>query len=131
MDGITEEYVSPSKLQITGFVAGTETPEYSYNGEKWYNQKAVLVMVDPGYMMYAYKLKNYTLTKWTGWSTDAPATGETRETESKNVFRFINPEMCIVTLVDEFEGTDYVTMLGTDNHNTSCSPAIHILTFVL
>ena len=112
VDGITEEYISPSRFQITGFVAGTEIPEYSYNGEKWYNQKSVPVMVDPGYMMYAYKLKNYTLTKWTEWSTDAPLAGETRETESETVYRFINPEMCIVTLVDEFEGTNDISMLG-------------------
>ncbi len=112
VDGITEEYISPSRFQITGFVAGTEIPEYSHNGEKWYNQKSVPVMVDPGYMMYAYKLKIYTLTKWTEWSTDAPLAGETRETESETVYRFINPEMCIVTLVDEFEGTNDISMLG-------------------
>lgn len=116
VEGVTEEYVSPTRLSVAGFISGTSTPYYTYNNESWYNQEAVTVLVDPGYMMYAYKLKNYTLTKWTEWTTEAPSDGETRETESDTVYCFTPPEMCIVTIINGFDETEKIVKLGVVGH---------------
>lgn len=112
VDGVTETIVSPTKLSVANFIPDTTTPYYMHNGEMWFNQNPVIVAVDPGYMMYAYKLKNYTFTKWTEWSVEAPAEDESRETVSDTVYRFTAPEMCIVTVADAFEETEDVIRLG-------------------
>lgn len=112
VDGVWEEYVSPNRLSISGFVAGTTDPYYLHNGEKWFNQTPVTVMVDPGYMMYSYRVKNYTLSKWTAWSVDAPDANETRETESTIVYRYTTPDMCLVEIVSDIFTTNILTTIG-------------------
>lgn len=112
VEGVSEEYVSPTRLSVAGFISGTSTPYYTYNNELWYNQEAVTVLVDPGYMMYAYKLKNYTLTKWTDWTTEAPSGGETRETEAETVFRFTAPKMAVVSVKTQNETISSLGIIG-------------------
>ena len=56
------------------------------------------VEVVPDYMMFRYRLKEYTLKKWGAWTLDAPVEGETRENESGTVYKYLIPEMCVVKI---------------------------------
>ncbi|MBR2884441.1 MAG: InlB B-repeat-containing protein [Clostridia bacterium] len=111
-EGEWETYTSPVRLTVSGFVSGTTTAYYLYNGEEWYNQKPVTVMVDPGYMMYSYKVKNYTLTKWTAWTVEAPAADEAREIQTDTVYCYTAPDMCLVEIVSDFYSSTYLGIVG-------------------
>lgn len=87
-----------TKLATAGYVSGTTTKYYSYNGEKWFNYELAEVEVVPDYMMFRYRLKEYTLKKWGAWTTEAPVEGETRENESGTVYKYLIPEMCVVKI---------------------------------
>lgn len=111
-EGEWETYTSPVRLTVSGFVSGTTTAYYLYNGEEWYNQKPVTVMVDPGYMMYSYKVKNYTLTKWTAWTVEAPAADEAREIQTDTVYCYTAPDMCLVEIVSDFYSSTQLGIVG-------------------
>lgn len=112
IEGEWETYTSPTRLTVSGFVSGTTTAYYLHDGEEWYNQAPVTVMVDPGYMMYSYKVKNYTLTKWTAWITDAPADNEVRETQTDIVYCYTAPDMCLVEIVSDFNSLTQLGIVG-------------------
>lgn len=91
-----------TKLATAGYVSGTTTKYYSYNGEKWFNYELAEVEVVPDYLMFRYRLKEYTLKKWGAWTLDAPVEGETRESESGTVYKYLIPEMCLVTIDPQY-----------------------------
>ena len=91
-----------TKLATAGYLSGTTTKYYTYNGEKWFNYELAEVEVVPDYMMFRYRLKEYTLKKWGAWTLDAPAEGETRENESGTVYKYLIPEMCLVKIVPDY-----------------------------
>lgn len=117
VEGEWEEYLTPLKLNVAGYVSGTQVKYYEVDEEKWYNQSITTVEVVPDYLMYRYRTKEYTLTKWTGWTTDAPSEGETRETEKDTVYRYFIPRMYVVNIVPDYSkfGTDTITFIVEAN----------------
>lgn len=117
VEGEWEEYLTPLKLNVAGYVSGTQVKYYDVDGEKWYNQSITTVEVVPDYLMYRYRTKEYTLTKWTGWTTDAPAEGESRETEKDTVYRYFIPRMYVVNIVPDYSkfGTETITFIVEAN----------------
>lgn len=117
VEGEWEEYLTPLKLNVAGYVSGTQVKYYDVDGEKWYNQSITTVEVVPDYLMYRYRTKEYTLTKWTGWTTDAPAEGESRETEKDTVYRYFIPMMYVVNIVPDYSkfGTETITFIVEAN----------------
>lgn len=117
IEGEWEEYLTPLKLSVAGYVSGTQVKYYEVDGEKWYNQSLTTVEVVPDYLMYRYRTKEYTLTKWTSWTTDAPAEGEMRETEKDTVYRYFIPEMYVVSIVPDYSkfGTETITFIVEAN----------------
>lgn len=97
-----ETLLLETKLATAGYLSGTTTKYYNYNGEKWFNYGLTEVEVVPDYMMFRYRLKEYTLKKWGAWTTEAPAEGETRENESGTVYKYLVPEMCVVKIVPDY-----------------------------
>lgn len=97
-----ETLLLETKLATAGYLSGTTTKYYNYNGEKWFNYGLTEVEVVPDYMMFRYRLKEYTLKKWGAWTTEAPAEGETRENESGTVYKYLIPEMCVVKIVPDY-----------------------------
>lgn len=104
--GETEEIVLETPLSVVGFMQGTTTPYYSYNGEQWFTQTPVTVYVPAGYLMYNYETVIHTMTKWTDWSVETPDAAETRETQSDTVFRYTIPEYKIVTIASILQDED-------------------------
>lgn len=91
-----------TKLATAGYLSGTTTKYYTYNGERWFNYELAEVEVIPDYMMFRYRLKEYTLKKWGAWTTEAPVEGETRESESGTVYKYLIPEMCLVKIDPQY-----------------------------
>lgn len=91
-----------TKLPTAGYLSGTTTKYYTYNGEKWFNYQLAEVEVVPDYTMFRYRLKEYALEKWSAWTTEAPVEGETRESESATVYKYLIPEMCLVKIDPQY-----------------------------
>lgn len=91
-----------NKLSTAGYLSGTTTKYYLHENEKWFNYELVEVEVIPDYLMYRYRLMNYSLSKWSEWTTDVPTENETRETESATVYKYIIPEMYLVKIVPDY-----------------------------
>lgn len=117
VDGEWEERMVETKLSVTGYVSGTQVKYYEVDGEQWFNQSVTTIEVVPDYLMYRYRTKEYTLTKWTEWTTDVPAEGETRTTEKDTVYRYFIPEMYIVDIVPDYSkfGTETITFIVEAN----------------
>lgn len=117
VDGEWEERMVETKLSVTGYVSGTQVKYYEVDGEQWFNQSVTTIEVVPDYLMYRYRTKEYTLTKWTEWTTDVPAEGETRTTEKDTVYRYYIPEMYIVDIVPDYSkfGTEKITFIVEAN----------------
>lgn len=97
-----ETLLLETKLPTAGYVSGTTTKYYNYNGEKWFNYSLTEVEIVPDYMMFRYRLKEYTLKKWGACTTEAPAEDETRESETGTVYKYLIPEMCLVSIVPDY-----------------------------
>lgn len=97
-----ETLLLETKLPTAGHVSGTTTKYYNYNGETWFNYSLTEVEIVPDYMMFRYRLKEYTLKKWGAWTTEAPAEDETRESETGTVYKYLIPEMCLVSIVPDY-----------------------------
>lgn len=125
VEGEWEEILVVNKLSVAGFVSGTQTAYYIYNDEQWYNQSTTTIKVVPDYLMYRYRTKNYTLTKWSDWSTDTPAEGESREMITDTVYRYSIPEMYIVNIIPDYSkfGTETITFIAEANELIEITPA--------
>ena len=105
IDGVEcelETLLLETKLATAGYLSGTTTKYYNYNGEKWFNYDLTEIEVVPDYMMFRYRLKEFTLKKWGTWTTEAPVEGETRENESGTVYKYNIPEMCLVKIDPQY-----------------------------
>lgn len=82
-------------LSIAGFE--DDIPYYIYDGQKWYNQERVSGQIKTG-TNYRWRAKKITYYKWTEYSTDDPASDETREMETDTVYSYIRHKSFIVTI---------------------------------
>ena len=93
-------------LSIAGFE--DDIPYYIYDGQKWYNQERVSGQIKTG-TNYRWRAKKITYYKWTEYSTDDPASDETREMETDTVYSYIRHKSFIVTIhaAENTEDPDY------------------------
>ena len=111
-DGEWEYIELANSLSISAFVSNT--PAYTYHGEKWYSQTLITKGVVPDYTLYRYKVQTKSFFKWTDWTLSAPAEDEEREYESAVVFRYSIPVMHIVTVHPLWEDDDSFSVFAYD-----------------
>lgn len=87
-----------TKLSTAGFLDGTTTSYYNYNGEKWFTQ----TKVNGVKVQYRSRHRVNVYYKWTNWLVDSLSPDETREYITDDVYRYANKDYHLVSVhIDE------------------------------
>lgn len=95
-----------NRLTIAGFTDDSIS-YYNYNGQVWYNQTRVSGLKTQ--YRSRYQVAEYY--KWTDWGIEAPSSGDDREYQTDDVYRYLNKNYYIVEIIDGFSDSPIISLV--------------------